>query len=40
MGVGTGSSAAAVLISAGPPILIYLFGGRFFIRGLTQGAIK
>ncbi len=39
-GVGTGSSAAAVLISAGPPILIYLFGGRFFIRGLTQGAIK
>jgi glucose/mannose transport system permease protein len=40
MGVGTGSSAAAVLIAAGPPILIYLFGGRFFIRGLTQGAIK
>ena len=40
MGVGTGSSAAAVLISAGPPILIYLFGGVFFIRGLTQGAIK
>jgi glucose/mannose transport system permease protein len=29
-----------VLIAAGPPILIYLFGGRFFIRGLTQGAIK
>ena len=40
MGVGTGSSAAAVMIAAGPPILIYLFGGRFFIRGLTQGAIK
>lgn len=40
MGVGTGSSAAAVLIAAGPPLLIYLFGGRFFIRGLTQGAIK
>jgi len=40
MGVGTGSSAAAVLIAAGPPILIYLFGGRFFVRGLTQGAIK
>jgi glucose/mannose transport system permease protein len=39
-GVGTGSSAAAVLIAAGPPMLIYLFGGRFFIRGLTQGAIK
>jgi len=40
MGVGTGSSAAAVMIAAGPPILIYLLGGRFFIRGLTQGAIK
>jgi glucose/mannose transport system permease protein len=40
MGVGSGSSAAAVMIAAGPPILIYLFGGRFFIRGLTQGAIK
>ena len=40
MGVGTGSSAAAVLIAAGPPILIYLLGGRFFVRGLTQGAIK
>jgi glucose/mannose transport system permease protein len=32
--------AAAVLIGALPPLLIYLFGGRYFIRGLTQGAIK
>jgi glucose/mannose transport system permease protein len=32
--------SAAVLIGALPPLLIYLFGGKFFMRGLTQGAIK
>lgn len=32
--------AAAVLIAAMPPLLIYFFGGRYFVRGLTQGAIK
>jgi glucose/mannose transport system permease protein len=32
--------AAAVLIAALPPLLIYLFGGRYFMRGLTQGAVK
>jgi len=32
--------SAAVLIAALPPLLIYLFGGRYFLRGLTQGAIK
>ena len=32
--------SAAVLIGALPPLLIYFFGGRYFIRGLTQGAIK
>ena len=32
--------AAAVLIAALPPLLIYFFGGRYFVRGLTQGAIK
>jgi glucose/mannose transport system permease protein len=32
--------AAAVLMGALPPLLIYLFGGRYFMRGLTQGAIK
>jgi glucose/mannose transport system permease protein len=32
--------AAAVLIAALPTLLIYFFGGRYFIRGLTQGAIK
>jgi glucose/mannose transport system permease protein len=32
--------AAAVLIAALPTLLIHFFGGRYFIRGLTQGAIK
>ncbi len=32
--------SAAVLMGALPPLLIYLFGGRYFVRGLTQGAIK
>jgi glucose/mannose transport system permease protein len=32
--------SAAVLIGAMPPLLIYFFGGRYFLRGLTQGAIK
>ena len=32
--------AAAVLIAALPTLLIYFFGGRYFVRGLTQGAIK
>ena len=32
--------SAGVLIGAIPPLLIYLFGGRYFVRGLTQGAVK
>ena len=32
--------AAAVLIAALPTLMIYFFGGRWFVRGLTQGAIK
>jgi glucose/mannose transport system permease protein len=32
--------SASVLIGALPPLLIYFFGGRYFVRGLTQGAIK
>lgn len=32
--------AAAVLMGALPPLLVYLFGGRYFVRGLTQGAVK
>jgi glucose/mannose transport system permease protein len=37
--VGSGSGAA-VLIAALPPLLVFLFGGRYFVRGLTQGALK
>ncbi|MDB5563343.1 MAG: binding-protein-dependent transport system inner rane component [Hyphomicrobiales bacterium] len=32
--------SAAVLIGALPPLLVYLLGGKYFVRGLTQGAIK
>ena len=32
--------SAAVLIGALPPLLIYFFGGKYFVRGLTAGAIK
>jgi glucose/mannose transport system permease protein len=35
-----GIESAAVLTAALPPLLVYLFGGRYFLRGLTQGAIK
>ena len=40
LGAGSGSQSAAVMIAALPPLLIYLVGGRYFVRGLTQGAIK
>jgi glucose/mannose transport system permease protein len=32
--------AAAVIIAALPPLVIYLVGGKYFVRGLTQGAVK
>jgi glucose/mannose transport system permease protein len=35
-----GIQSAAVIIAALPPLLIYIFGGRFFVRGLTAGAVK
>ncbi len=31
---------AAVMISALPTLLLFLIAGRFFVRGLTQGALK
>ena len=40
MGAGVGDLSAAVLIAALPPVLLFLAAGRFFIRGLTQGALK
>jgi len=35
-----GVQSAAVLVAAAPTLLIYLFGGRWFVRGLTAGAVK
>jgi glucose/mannose transport system permease protein len=35
-----GVQSAAVLIAALPTLLIYLLGGRYFLRGLTAGAVK
>jgi glucose/mannose transport system permease protein len=32
-----GEQSAAVLIAALPTLLVYLFGGRYFLRGLTAG---
>jgi glucose/mannose transport system permease protein len=32
--------SAGVLIGALPPLLIYFLGGKYFLRGLTQGAVK
>jgi len=40
MGVRSGGSAATVMIAAVPPLLVYLIGGKYFVRGLTQGALK
>jgi glucose/mannose transport system permease protein len=35
-----GVQSAAVIIAALPTLLVYLFGGRYFVRGLTAGAVK
>jgi len=35
-----GVQSAAVLLAALPTLLVYFFGGRYFLRGLTAGAIK
>jgi glucose/mannose transport system permease protein len=35
-----GEQSAAVLLAAAPTLLVYLFGGRYFLRGLTAGAVK
>jgi len=44
-GSGTGErhynvEAAAVIFAALPPLFIYLIGGKYFVRGLTSGAVK
>lgn len=40
MGVRAGGSAATVMMAIVPPLLVYLIGGKYFVRGLTQGALK
>jgi glucose/mannose transport system permease protein len=35
-----GEQSAAVLMAAAPTLLVYLFAGRWFVRGLTSGAVK
>jgi glucose/mannose transport system permease protein len=35
-----GVQSAAVLLAALPTLLVYLFGGRYFVRGLTAGAVR
>ena len=35
-----GVQSAAVVLAALPTLLVYLFGGRYFVRGLTAGAVK
>jgi glucose/mannose transport system permease protein len=35
-----GVQSAAVIIAALPTLLVYVFGGRYFVRGLTAGAVK
>lgn len=44
-GSGTGErhynvEAASVIFAALPPLLVYIFGGKYFVRGLTSGAVK
>lgn len=40
VGVRAGGSAATVMMAIVPPLLVYLIGGKYFVRGLTQGALK
>jgi glucose/mannose transport system permease protein len=35
-----GVQSAAVLIAAAPTLFVYLLGGKYFMRGLTAGAVK
>jgi glucose/mannose transport system permease protein len=35
-----GIESAAVLLAAIPTLLVYVFGGKYFMRGLTSGAVR
>ncbi len=44
-GSGTGErhynvEAASVIFAALPPLCVYVLGGKYFVRGLTSGAVK
>ncbi|WP_372574319.1 carbohydrate ABC transporter permease [Ruegeria jejuensis] len=44
-GSGTGErhynvEAASVIFAALPPLFVYVIGGKYFVRGLTSGAVK
>lgn len=44
-GSGTGErhynvEAASVIFAALPPLFVYVIGGKYFVRGLTAGAVK
>lgn len=44
-GSGTGErhynvEAASVIFAAIPPLIVYVVGGKYFVRGLTSGAVK
>jgi ABC-type glycerol-3-phosphate transport system permease component len=31
---------AATALTVGPPIIVFLLGQRFFLKGLSEGAVK
>ena len=35
-----GIESAAVLLAALPTLLVYIFGGKYFLRGLTSGSVR
>jgi glucose/mannose transport system permease protein len=35
-----GTQSAAVMLAALPTLIVYLFGGKYFMRGLTAGAVR
>jgi glucose/mannose transport system permease protein len=37
---GAGRQSALLLIAVLPPLVLYVLGGRYFVRGLTEGALK
>lgn len=40
MSARAGGQSAAIVMAAVPPLLVYLLGGRWFVRGLMHGALR